>query len=365
MTEYHDRCNRVRAEMDRQGIDYLFVGPSTDLVYLLGYVARQSERLTLFILPRDGTPRMVMPSFELSRVAKLASLLEPASWTETEDPVELLASLLPDRGRGKKIAIGGQLYAYFLLRVQQAMPDAVYLSGELLMDQARMRKSAFEIEQMRAAGAAADRTFLSLLEMPLLGHSEKEVLAYVQRLLVDKGHDSVAGGIIAFGPNGASPHYNAGHRVLTMGDSVVMDYGGSLNEYKSDCTRTFHLGTPTDEFRRVYDIVNEANQKAFEAVRPGVPTKLIDAAARGHIAAAGYGPNFLHRTGHGIGLDIHEPPYIVSSDETILDVGMTFSIEPGIYLPGKFGVRIEDIVVVTPGGAERFNLSTHDLQVLG
>jgi D-alanyl-D-alanine dipeptidase len=306
----------------------------------------------------------VIPSFELPHVEKFASLLEPVSWTETDVPTETLASLIQDRGRGKKIAVGGQLYTYFLLAIQAAMPDAKYLPGELVMDPIRMRKSAYEVDRLRAAGQAADQVFLSLIKMPLVGLTELEVLGHIHRLLVEKGHDSVGGGIAAAGPNGASPHHHAGTRKLEMGDAVVIDYGGILDGYKSDMTRTFHLGEPSDEFKQVYEIVNEANQKAFEAVRPGVPAEEIDAVARNHIAAAGYGPQFLHRTGHGIGLDTHETPYIVSGNKTPLDVGMTFSIEPGIYLEGKFGVRIEDIVVVTPDGAERFNTSTHELQVI-
>lgn len=364
MSEFQDRCKRVQGEMNRQGIDYLFVGPSTDLVYLLGYVARQSERLTLFVLPREGKPRLVMPSFELPRVEKIATFFEPVSWTEIQNPVELLTSLLPHRGRGAHIAVGGQLYTYFLLRIQQAMPDATYLPGALVIDPVRMRKTPGEIEILRAAGAAADRVFLSLMEMPLLGLTEKEVLALIHRLLVEKGHDSVGGGIAASGPNGASPHHHSTDRKLAIGDAVVIDYGGNLKEYKSDMTRTFHLGAPTEEFRRVYDIVNEANQKTFEAVRPGVLCEEIDAVARNYITAAGYGPQFLHRLGHGIGLDGHEPPYMVAGDKTALDVGMTFSIEPGIYLAGKFGVRIEDIAVVTENGAERLNTSTHELKIL-
>jgi Xaa-Pro aminopeptidase len=364
MIDFRERCDRVRAEMDQQAIDYLLVGPSSDLVYLIGYAARQSERLTLFVLPRQGTPRLVMPRFELPRVEKLATFFEPASWTETENPTELLALLLPDRARDMTIAVGGQLYTYFLLRIQQAMPHARYVAGELVIEPVRMRKTPYEIDQLRGASEAADAVFEALLKLPLVGLSEKEILAHIHRLLLEKGHDSVGGGIVGIGPNGASPHHHVSDRQAAIGDAVVIDYGGVRNDYRSDITRTFHIGPPSDEFRRVYDIVNEANQKAFEAVCPGVLAERIDAAARDHIAAAGFGPQFLHRTGHGIGLDGHEPPYIVSGNKTPLEEGMAFSIEPGIYLAGKFGVRIEDIVVVTATGADRLNRATHVLQVV-
>ncbi len=364
INELTHRFDRVREQMDQQGIDHLLIGPSSDLIYMLNYEKRQSERLTLLVVPRKGQPRLVIPSFELPHIEKFSALVEPVSWTETEDPTETLARLIENRGRGQRIAVGGQLFTYFLLAIQAVMPDAEYLPGELVMNPVRMRKSAYEIDRLRVAGQAADQVFLALIKMPLVGLTELEVLSHIHRLLVEKGHDSVGGGIVGAGPNGASPHHHVGTRRLHTGDAVVIDYGGILDGYKSDMTRTFHIGEPSDGFRHVYEIVNEANQKAFEAVRPGVPAEEIDAVARNHIAAAGYGPRFLHRTGHGIGLDTHEPPYIVSGNRTPLDVGMTFSIEPGIYLEGQYGVRIEDIAVVTQGGAERLNTSTHQLQII-
>lgn len=364
MGEYQERCNRVKVEMGLSGVDYLLVGPSSDLLYLIGYASRQSERLTLFVLPREEEPFLIIPHFELPRIEKIATFFDTIGWKETDNPIELLASIFPGRAVNKILAIGGQLYSNFLLGVQQEIPDAKYITGEQLMSSVRMRKSSYELEQIRIAGAAADQVFLTLLQMPLVGLTEKETLEIIHQLLIEKGHDSVAGGIVGAGSNGASPHHHASTYKLAMGEAVVIDYIGSLNGYKSDMTRTFHLGPPNSEFRRVYDIVNEANQLAFEAVRPGITAGYIDKVARDHITAAGYGPQFLHRTGHGIGLDAHEPPYIVANNETLLDIGMTFSIEPGIYLADKFGVRIEDIVVVTTEGAERLNLSTHELQII-
>jgi D-alanyl-D-alanine dipeptidase len=198
----------------------------------------------------------------------------------------------------------------------------------------------------------------------LVGRDEIQIKAQLMGMMTEHGHEMAGGAIVAAGPNGASPHHHVSKRKISAGDALVVDFGGMVGGYWSDMTRTIHIGEPSKEFTRVYNIVNEANQKAFEAVKPGVTAESIDQAARDHITAAGYGEYFLHRTGHGLGLEIHEPPYLVGGDQTILAEGIVFSIEPGIYIAGKFGVRIEDIVVVTSEGARRFNLSTHDLQVI-
>jgi Xaa-Pro aminopeptidase len=361
---YVERFGQVRQHMKRQDIDYLLVGPSTDLFYLVGYSARQSERLSLLIVPRDGNVRLVLPQFEVPRVEALGSQLDLAPWTEVEDPVELVASLIPDRGRGAIVAVGGQLHSHFTLRLQSAMPEGKYVTGNVVMEPVRMHKSATEIELLRAASAAADAAWEELITMPLVGITEKELLADIHRLLLEKGHDSVDGGIVGIGPNGASPHHSASNRRAEVGDAVVVDFGGIHRGYRSDITRTFHIGPPSAEFSHVYEIVRDANQMAFEAARQGVSAESVDRVAREHIASAGYSGAFSHRLGHGIGLDEHEPPYLVAGDQTPLEEGMVFSIEPGIYLSGRFGVRIEDIVVMRSGRAERLNKSNHDLEVI-
>jgi Xaa-Pro aminopeptidase len=227
-----------------------------------------------------------------------------------------------------------------------------------------MRKSPWEVEQLGAASRAADATFEALVATDLEGASEREALARIHHLLLENGHEAVGGGIVGAGENGASPHHHSGDTKIEAGSAVVVDFGGSLNNYRSDITRTFHVGEPTPEFRQVYDIVNEANQKAFEFVKPGVRAADLDGLARSFIAEAGYPNEFLHRLGHGIGLEGHESPYLVTGSDAVLEEGMAFSIEPGIYLEGRFGVRIEDIAVVTSDGAQRLNLSSHELVVL-
>lgn len=363
-SEFEGRFDRARAAMAELQVDYLLVGPSTDMVYLIDFSVRQSERMTILVLPREGMPRLVMPSFELNRIASLPSLFEPALWEDSEDPAPLLASLLRNGGRGANVAVGGQLFTHFFMRIKAAAPDASYVSGDLVLEPLRMRKSAYELDALRAASQAADAVFDDLATMELAGASERELLQDIHRLLLEKGHDTIGGGIVGAGPNGAAPHHHVSDRRIANGDAVVVDFGGVRGNYRSDITRTLHVGEPDQEFRSVYDLVDEANAVGFEAVRPGVKAESVDAATRAVIADAGYGAYFLHRTGHGIGLDGHEAPYLVAGDGTVLEEGMTFSVEPGVYLEGRFGVRIEDIVAVTADGAERLNRSTHDLVVV-
>jgi Xaa-Pro aminopeptidase len=363
--ELRGRLDRVRETMAAQNVDCLLVGPSTDMLYLAGLDSRQSERLKMLVIPREGQPRFVIPLFELPHVAALPPIYEPAPWEDGDDAAELLVSLLPRRGSGITTAIGAQLFSHFLLNIQSHAPDARYVSAEPVLEPVRMRKTSYELEVLQAASEAADAVFEQLATMPIVGRTELDVLGEIRRLLIENGHDTLTlGGIVGFGENGASPHHHAGERRAEQGDAVVVDYGGVLAGYRSDITRTLHVGEPDPEFQRIYGIVNDANEAAFQAVRPGVTTEAIDAVARDYITEAGHGAQFLHRTGHGIGLDGHEAPYLVKGDDTQLEEGMTFSIEPGIYLEGSFGVRIEDIVVVTATGARRLNQSTHELKVL-
>lgn len=362
--EFAARLVKLQGELASHDLDYLLIGPSTDMVYLIDFPVRQSERMTILVIPREGTPRLVMPGFELPRVQSLPALFEPDPWEDGDDPSLLLASLLRANGAVPTVGVGGQLFSHFLFRLQAAAAGARWVSGDAVMETVRMRKSPFEVEALREASRAADAVFEELITLPVAGMSEREALAEIHRLLLEKGHDTVGGGIVGYGPNGASPHHQVTDRRASAGDAVVVDFGGVRRSYRSDMTRTFHVGEPPEEFRRVYEIVDEANEVAFQLVKPGVTAEELDAVARAHIAAAGYADAFLHRLGHGIGLDGHEGPYLVRGDTTVLEEGMAFSIEPGIYLGGRFGVRIEDIVVVTADGAERLNQSTHELQVL-
>ena len=314
-------------------------------------------------------PRLLLPSFETALAEPLAHFFDLIPWEETESPFERFAASLPDapNGRALRLGVADQIFSHFLYRLRAAAPEAEFVPGGALLNPIRMVKEARRAG-IPDPGGRCRRPHLPRLAGAAAHRHERggSQTATCWRYLPEHGHDRGAptGAIVGVGENGASPHHHVGPRRIAPGDAVVVDFGSSVNGYWSDMTRSFHIGPPSEEYRRVYDTVNEANQLAFEAVRPGVTAESIDAVARGHISAAGYGAAFLHRTGHGLGFDIHEAPYIVQGDTTILREGMVFSIEPGIYLKGRFGVRIEDIVTVTADGARRFNHSTHELQVL-
>jgi Xaa-Pro aminopeptidase len=260
--------------------------------------------------------------------------------------------------------VGDRLWAAHLLGLQRALPEASFSSAARVIAPLRTVKDAEELEALRRAGRAADETFRQILGVPFQGRSEEAVAGDLADLLVRNGHARAAFTIVASGPNGASPHHQPGGRTILHGDAVVMDFGGELAGYFSDTTRTIAAAEPPEGFDEVYELVREAQAAAVDAVRPGILARDVDRAARAVVEGAGYGDRFLHRTGHGIGLEVHEPPYLVEGDETELRPGMTFSVEPGIYLEDRFGVRIEDIVAVTEDGVERLNRSTRELQVV-
>jgi Xaa-Pro aminopeptidase len=362
--EHSARIARLREEMERRDIDFLVLGPSSDLTYATGFATKLSERLTLLILPRAGTPRLVMPGFELPAVAALAPLFETVPWGDGDDPAQLAAALLRHDGRSGRIAVGAQLPARFLLELARAGIPGDWVDGDAVMAPARARKSPAEIAALREAGRIADALVDDLPGQPLAGVTEHEAFRTAQQLAVAHGSEPLVTGLVAFGENSAAPHHHLSGRTARTGDTILVDIGPTSAHYRGDITRTLFLGTPGDEFRRVHELVEQANQAAFQRVAPGVPAEEIDRAAREHIARAGAGDRFLHRTGHGIGLDIHEEPYIVRGNTAPLEPGMVFTIEPGVYLEGRFGVRVEDVVLVTDDGAVRLNRSSHDIRVV-
>jgi Xaa-Pro aminopeptidase len=362
MSVYEQRSRRAQAEMAAQGIDWLLITHSTDLKYMVGFAKRQSERLALFMLPREGPARMVVPSFEIPVFQAYAGSFELVGWQETENPVDKVREIV---GAGSSvIAVNDHLHSIFLLRIQAALTQSTFVPGERILGKLRMHKTADEIASLRRAAEGADRSLAALFDQPLLKMTELDVIRFLHAQLLQNDHEEVGTGIVGAGPHSASPHHKTSDHPLQLGEAVVVDFGGGAGGYRSDMTRTFHLGEPSRRFRQVYEIVRQAQQLAFEAVRPGVTAESIDRVARDHITQAGYGEYFLHRTGHGIGLDSHEPPYLVSGDDTVLQEGMTFSVEPGIYIAGEFGVRIEDIVAVTAQGAERLNQSPRELKIV-
>lgn len=362
--DYRARMERAARTAAEAGLAGLLVAPGPDLVWLTGYTPPAvTERLTLLVLAAGQDPVLVVPALEAPDAQKAAGApaLALRDWTDGKDPYAATAALLDASGR---FGISDNAWALHLLALQQAMPGSSYASLTEALPMLRAVKDAAELELMTAAGAAADATFEEIRNVPFAGRRESQVAADLDRLLRRHGHEQVDFTIVASGPNGANPHHEAGDRVIERGDMVVLDFGGLKDGYGSDTSRTVHVGEPTDEERRVHDIVREAQEAGFRAVQPGAACQDVDRAARAVIAGAGYGEYFIHRTGHGIGVTTHEPPYMIEGEERPLVPGMCFSVEPGIYLPGRFGVRIEDIVTVTDDGGRRLNTTSRELVIV-
>jgi len=344
-------------------VDALLLSLGADLPWLTGYEAMPLERLTMLVLPVDDEATLVVPGLEAPRVEVRESFMV-RPWGETEDPVAIVAGLV---GSGRKqLAISDRCWSTFLLGLQEQLPDATWRRSSDITSPLRAMKDAEEIARLRAAAQAADRVAAALLggEIPLIGRREVEVSAELGRRLRDEGHDKVNFAIVGSGPNAASPHHEPGSRVIGPGEAVVCDFGGTMDGYCSDITRTVFTGEPPAEFRELYDVLQRAQAASVKAAIVGTPCEDVDAAARTPIADAGYGEHFIHRTGHGIGLEEHEDPYLVAGNAAPLAAGHAFSIEPGIYLAGRFGARIEDIVVATERGPDALNTADHDLHVV-
>jgi Xaa-Pro aminopeptidase len=348
-----ERLDRAARVTGKAGLGALLVTPGPDLLYLTGHAPPPLERLTLLVIAPGRDPVLLVPLLE--RPAALASpaagRIELVGWADGEDPYAVAAGLLPS-GR---MAVTDQTWASHILGLQEASAGRTFVAAGRAMPPLRAVKDEEELAALAKAASAADAAFADIVLVPFGGRREAEVAADLAEALRRHGHRTADFTIVGSGPNGASPHHEAGDRVIAQGDVVVLDFGGHLGGYCSDMTRTVIVGEAPTEFGRVHDVVRRAQQAAFEAVRSGVPAEEVDRAARDAIDDAGYGEWFIHRTGHGIGLEAHEPPYIVAGNRTELETGMTFSIEPGIYLPDRFGVRIEDIIAVTADGARRLN----------
>jgi Xaa-Pro aminopeptidase len=361
-----ERLARARKEQAERGVDALLLGPSADLEYLTGYRPPALERMTLLVLPQAGDARLVVPALEAPLARDHLGYLdvEVAAWQETDDPVRLVGDALGTAGAaGGRIGVGDRLWTTFLLRLEQALPGAGFTVASTVTRQLRMRKDAEEVKALARAAAAIDQVVAGLGELRWTGRSEREVAADIEQAIRDT-HDEFCFAIVASGANGASPHHVATGRVIQPGDPVVVDIGGRLDGYCSDTTRTLVVSEPPAGFQELYALLYAAQLAGCAAVASGVTAAAVDAACRDPIQAAGHGEHFLHRTGHGIGLEEHEDPYIVAGNDEPLEPGMTFSIEPGIYLPGRFGARIEDIVVCADDQGRRLNTTPRDLRVV-
>ncbi|MFD7707020.1 aminopeptidase P family protein [Streptomyces sp. NPDC059785] len=359
--DYEARMERAARAAAEAGLDGLLVAPGPDLLWLTGYRPVETERLTLLVLRPEQDPVLVVPTLEAPDAAAAAPTLALRDWTDGKDPYEAAASLL---GRDGRFGVSDNAWAMHLLGLQKRLPDSRYAALTEVLPMLRAVKDAAELERLAAAGAAADATYEEILTVPFAGRRETDVAADLADLLRRFGHSQVDFTVVGSGPNGANPHHEAGDRVIERGDMVVLDFGGLKHGYGSDTSRTVHVGEPTDEERRVHDLVRAAQEAGVRAARPGAACQDVDRAARAVIAEAGYGDRFIHRTGHGIGVTTHEPPYMIEGEERTLVPGMCFSVEPGIYLPGRFGVRIEDIVTVTEDGARRLNTTSRELAIV-
>ena len=363
---HRERIRRAAEAAAERGIDALLITPSEDYAYLLGYRAPAMERLTCLVISSDGTATLVLPRLEeplaRSELNGLDEELVVIPWDETDDPVQLVRTLVAGALR---VAVQDQMWARFALRLRAALDPAELVPAGSTMGGLRRVKSPDEIDRLRAAAAAADQAMLSITAEPLAGRVESEVSRRIRELLIQAGHDDAGFAIVASGPNSASPHHAAGPRTIGAGDAIVIDIGGTRAGYASDTSRTAFVGEPPEEFVALYAVLRDAQAAACAAVRPGITGAELDAVARDIITDAGYGEAFLHRTGHGIGRETHEEPYIVASNTEPLVAGNAFSIEPGIYIRDTWGARIEDIVICTDDGGERLNTTSTELYLVG
>jgi Xaa-Pro aminopeptidase len=359
------RLEHVRDSVRAAGLDAVLLTPGPDLRYVTGYDAKQLERLTCLAVPAQGDPALFVPRLELSaaQASPAGSIgLEIVPWEETADPFRLVAGML---GNVSAVGVSDRMWALFVLAFREALPSVRLALAGAALRPLRIRKTPAEVAALREAGEAIDRVHARVPGWLQPGLTERQVGSVIAEAILAEGHASADFVIVGSGPNAASPHHEVSDRVLAVGDVVVVDIGGTMpSGYCSDSTRTYAIGEPPAEFTAYYKVLYAAQEAACAAVRPGVTAESVDAAGREPITAAGYGEAFFHRTGHGIGLETHEDPYIVAGNREVLEPGMAFSVEPGIY-PGPHGARIEDIVVCTADGYERLNNTPRELVVVG
>ncbi len=358
-----ERLQRAREHAAQAGIDALLVTPGADLRYLTGYAAKPLERLTCLVLPTEGDPVLVAPALEVAAAEASGISCDIAAWNETDDPFALVRSLLGDV---RRVALDDEMWASRVLALRDALPTTEQVLAGPVLTELRMRKDAAEVAALRDAGAAIDRVHRRMGEWLRPERTEREVGHDIALALVEEGHESVDFVIVGSGPNGASPHHEVSDRVIEAGDPVVVDIGGTTPAgYCSDSTRNYLVGgVPPEGYTEAYDVLLTAQEAQRAHAGPGVTAESVDRVGRQIIADAGYGDLFIHRTGHGIGVQTHEEPYIVEGNQRVLEPGMAFSIEPGIYRPGAWGARIEDIAVVTDDGLEVLNSTERRLVAL-
>lgn len=361
MNATQQRLANLQAKMSQAKIDLAAIGSTANLRYFLGFAPHADERLCLLLVD-PSQARMVVPFLNSAEIAAHTDA-ELVTWTDTEGPLGALGQALGERTRIRSVAVDGAMRADSLLHLQAALDGGKMIALDGLVTPLRQIKSTDEIDALAKAAAQADRAMAAAVEVCRVGATESEVAWAVESAFRKDGAETVDFTLIAAGPNGAFPHHHSGETRLKEGDAIIIDIGATLNGYKSDITRMVYLGKPTAEFLTAYTAVREANQLGVNAVRPGITAEEVDRVTRNALRAAGLGQYFTHRTGHGIGLEGHEAPWIMEGSETVLQPGMAFSIEPGVYFVGRFGIRIEDIVVVTESGVRNLTGFDHSLVV--
>ncbi len=356
------RIARVRDAMAARDVDVLLLSVGPDLPYITGYEAMPLERLTMFVLPRAGDAQLVVPRLEAPRITPQPDLFEIVPWDETDDPIALVARLA---GSPKSAAIGDHTWARFVLDLQRALPNTSFVRASEVTAPIRMVKDAEEIAAVHAAASAVDAIAGEMRAQRFAGRSELDVHRELVERMLAHGHERANFAIVAAGEHAASPHHEpSATRIIRDCEVVLCDFGGTMAGYCSDITRMFHVGEPPTEVRDVYAVLYAAQEAGVQAAIVGTACEDVDAAARKVIADAGYGEYFVHRVGHGIGTEAHEDPYMVAGNALPLAEGHAFSVEPGIYLPGRFGLRLEDIVVATDAGPLRLNNAPRDIAVV-
>ena len=360
---YRSRLERCQELMSERNLDALFLAPGPNMYYLSGFLEEPGERLLTLIVPQSSDSLFIVPEMYEEQVRSVSWIKNVITWEDSQDPSTVLSAAMRQVVMKRStIAVDSRMWSRFLLMLLAIVPDARYFDAASVMNPLRIKKTSEEIALMTRSAEIADAAFTETVKECREGMTEHQVAAKIVNEMRRLGADGVDfEPITGSGPNAALPHYRSGDRKLQSGDLVVLDYGCLYRGYHSDITRTIAVGNCDDERRKVYSVVRSAQEKACQAAVEGVEAQSVDRAARETIEAAGYGKFFVHRTGHGIGLEIHEEPYMVAGNSMRLEEGMAFSVEPGVYVPGEYGVRIEDIVVIQAGKAERLNKCTREL----
>lgn len=350
-------------------VDILLLSVGPDLPWLMGYDAMPLERLTMLVVPRDGVATLVIPGFEVPRVIENPDVFRIDGWGETDDPVARVSGHV---GAATKIAVGDHTWSRFTLALQDVLPSRSWQSGGSVVGPLRALKEPGEIAALQRAADGVDRIAAELQSglIPLIGRTEADVSAELGARILEEGHAKVNFAIVAAGENAASPHHHAGDRVIQAGEVVLCDFGGTTSEpegepgYCSDITRCVYTGEPPTEFREAYDVLQQAQAAATKAAVAGTSFQDVDRVARSRMAEGDLDQWFLHRLGHGIGVEAHEDPYLVEGNTALMEVGNAFSIEPGFYIADKWGARLEDIVICTADGPQSLNRANRDLAIV-